>query len=73
MAMPIRVVRLTVLEQMIEERLGSSPIQSQVDDFERVRDWLSRGIGASFEDTEVENTGTIHATALAVLGLMGWG
>jgi hypothetical protein len=73
MAMPLRVVRLTVPERIIEQRLGVAPTTSQIDDFERVRDWLARGVGVGLEDVEVENIGTIRDTALTVLGVMGWG
>jgi len=62
-----------VPEPMIEQRLGVSPTKSQIDDFERVRDWLARGVGVGLEDVEVENIGTIRDTALTVLGVMGWG
>ena len=58
--------------RVIEQRLGVAPTQSQLDDFERVRDWLARSVGVGIEDVEVENTGTIRATALTVLGVMGW-
>jgi hypothetical protein len=72
LAMPLRVVRLTAPVQILEGRLGNSPTKSQVDDFERVRDWLARGVGVGIEEAEIENTGPIRATALKVLDVMGW-
>jgi hypothetical protein len=72
MAMPLRIVRLTAPERILQQRLGSSPTNAQLEDFERVRVWLAHGIGVGLEDAEVENTGSIRATALIVLEVMGW-
>jgi hypothetical protein len=72
MAMPVRLVRLTLPEAMIEERLGGSPTSGRADDLVRARQWIAQGIGVGFEDVEVDNVGLLRETALRVLTAIGW-
>lgn len=72
MAMPIKLVRLTVPEATIEERLGGSPTSGRTDDLVRARQWIAEGTGVGFEDFEVDNDGLLRDTAVRVLAAIGW-
>ena len=72
MAMPVRVVRLTVPIATIEERLGSAPTRGRADDLVRAREWVAKGIDAGLEDVEVENVGQLRDTATRTLTAIGW-
>ncbi len=72
MAMPVRVVRLTVPIAVIEERLSWAPTRGRVDDLVRAREWIAEGIGVGLEDAEVENVGQLSDTASRVLAAIGW-
>ena len=72
LAMPVRVVRLVVPVQMIEERLRGSPNRGRADDLGRAREWLANGKGDGLEDCEVGNAGSVRDTAARVLVAIGW-
>jgi chloramphenicol 3-O-phosphotransferase len=72
MAMPVRVVRLAVPMDIIEERLRRSPTRGRADDLLRARAWLADGTGLGLEEAEIENVGPIRDTALRVLAVIGW-
>ena len=72
MAMPVRVVRLTVPEATIEERLASAPTRGRVNDLMRAREWIAEGVGVGLEDAEVDNAGQLRDTAARVLSAIGW-
>jgi hypothetical protein len=73
MAMPVRVVRLTVPGAVIEERLARSPTRARADDLVRSREWIDEAIGVGLEDAEVDNAGQLRQTAACVLTAIGWG
>lgn len=72
MAMPVRVVRLTVPAATIEERLGSSPARGRGDDLVRAREWLAAGIGVGLEEVAIDNLGPLRDTADRVLMAIAW-
>jgi chloramphenicol 3-O-phosphotransferase len=72
MAMPVWLVRLTVPQATIEERLGGSPVRGRADDLLRARQWIADGTGLGFEDVVVDNVGLLRETAVHVLTAVGW-
>jgi hypothetical protein len=72
MAMPVWLVRLTVPEATIEERVEGSPTRGRADDLVRARQWIAEGTGVGFEDLEVDNVGLLRETAVRVLAAIGW-
>jgi hypothetical protein len=72
MAMPVRVVRLSVPEATIEERLSGVPTRGRADDLAQARQWIAEGVGVGLEDVEIGNVGHIGDTAVRVLTAIGW-
>jgi chloramphenicol 3-O-phosphotransferase len=72
LAMPVRVVRLTVPVATIEERLGSAQTRGRADDLVRAREWIAEEIGVGLEDVAVDNAGQLRETAAHILTAIGW-
>ena len=73
MAMPTRLVRLTLPLDLIRERIGNEPTTGREHDLAQTERWLAAdGEGVPDPDYEVANDGSIVDTASAILAWTGW-
>jgi hypothetical protein len=70
--MPLRVVRLTVPLQEIEDRLRPDPTAGRRDDLRGAASWLAASVGVGFEDATVSNDRPIREVATDILEWLGW-
>jgi energy-coupling factor transporter ATP-binding protein EcfA2 len=72
LAMPLRVVRLTVPLQEIEDRLRPDPTAGRRDDLRGAASWITASVGVGVEDWTVSNDRPIHDVAADILQWLGW-
>jgi adenylylsulfate kinase-like enzyme len=72
LAMPLRVVRLTLPIDEIERRLAPDPTSGRRDDLERARQQVAHAVGAGIEDVTVANDRPIHEVAAEIVRWLGW-
>jgi energy-coupling factor transporter ATP-binding protein EcfA2 len=72
LSMPLRVVRLTVPLQEIEDRLRPDPTAGRRDDLRGAASWIAASIGAGIEDATVSNDRPIREVADDILDWLGW-
>jgi adenylylsulfate kinase-like enzyme len=72
LAMPVRVVRLTVPLAQIEERLRPDVTTERKDDLRGAADWIATSRGVGLEDLTVANEGPIRQVATTILEWLGW-
>jgi hypothetical protein len=70
--MPLKVVRLTVPLEEIEERLSHDPTTGRRDDLREAAVWVAASFGVGIEDLTVPNDRPIREVAVEVLGWLGW-
>jgi gluconate kinase len=70
--MPLKVVRLTVPLEEIEERLSHDPTTGRRDDLREAAVWVAASFGVGIEDLTVPNDRPIRKVAVEVLGWLGW-
>jgi hypothetical protein len=70
---PLRVVRLEVSVQLVEQRLSSDPTQERrTDDLRVAREWLAAGRGTGLEDLLLPGDQPVRETARAICSWLGW-
>ena len=69
---PVRVVRLTVPLEQIEQRLVSDVTSGRRDDLLAAAESLAAGEGAGLEELAVSNDQPITAAAEQILTFLGW-
>ena len=72
LSMPLRVVRLTVPLQEIEDRLRPDPTAGRRDDLRGAASWLAASVGVGLEDATVSNDRPIREVATDILEWLGW-
>lgn len=72
LAIPLRVVRLSVPLSEIERRLSADVISSRSDDLRDAAESLATSAGAGVEDLLVESTGPVQEIAREVMSWLGW-
>lgn len=70
--MPLKVVRLTVPLQEIEERLRSDVTTGRQDDLREAASWVEAALGIGVEDATVSNDRPIREVAVEILEWLGW-
>jgi hypothetical protein len=70
--MPLKVVRLTVPMEEIEERLSRDPTTGRRDDLRDAAAWVAASSGVGIEDLAVPNDRPIREVAIDVLDWLGW-
>ena len=70
--MPLKVVRLTVPLEEIEERLSHDPTSGRRADLREAAVWVAASFGIGIEDLTVPNDRPIRKVAVEVLGWLGW-
>jgi energy-coupling factor transporter ATP-binding protein EcfA2 len=72
LSMPLRVVRLTVPLQEIEDRLRPDPTAGRRDDLRGAVSWVAASVGVGVEDWTVSNDRPIREVATDILRWLGW-
>jgi hypothetical protein len=72
LAMPLRVVRLTVPIDEIERRLGADVTSGRRDDLVVAREWLAAGTGEGLEDLTIANDLPVREVAGRIIARLGW-
>jgi hypothetical protein len=72
LAVPLRVVRLTVPWPEIERRLSADITAARQDDLRDAAAWNAASEGVGFEDMTVPNDRPIREVAMDVLDRLGW-
>jgi energy-coupling factor transporter ATP-binding protein EcfA2 len=72
LAMPLRVVRLTVPLAQIEQRLRADVTTERRDDLREAAEWIATSRGVGVEDLTVTNEGPIRQVATTILEWLGW-
>jgi hypothetical protein len=72
LSMPLRVVRLVVPLQVIEDRLRPDPTAGRRDDLRGAASWVAASVGVGIEDWTVSNDRPIHDVATDILEWLGW-
>jgi tRNA uridine 5-carbamoylmethylation protein Kti12 len=72
LAMPMRVVRLTVPWAEIERRLGADVTAARQDDLRDAAAWNAASEGVGIEDMTVPNDRPVREVAMEVLDRLGW-
>lgn len=72
LAVPLRVVRLSVPFTEVERRLSADVISGRVDDLRDAAEMLATSAGAGVEDLLIENAGPVQETARKVMSWLGW-
>ena len=72
LAMPMRVVRLSVGLETIKERLSVAVTADREVDLHWAELWLDQGTGVGLEDFTVANDRPIREVALDVMKGIGW-
>jgi adenylylsulfate kinase-like enzyme len=70
LAVPLRVVRLSMPFTEIERRLSADVTSGRIDDLRDAADSLATAAGA--EDLLIENAGQVQETAREVMSWLGW-
>jgi hypothetical protein len=71
-AMPVRVVRLTLSIDQIRHRLAEAPTVGRADDFRRAEQMVASRTGESFGDLAVNNDRPLREVADEILDWLGW-
>jgi Methylmalonyl Co-A mutase-associated GTPase MeaB len=72
-AVPMRVVRLEVSADLIEQRLSIDPTEERREDDLRVaREWLSARRGVGLEDLVLPGDQPVRQTSEAICSWLGW-
>jgi hypothetical protein len=72
LAVPLRVVRLSVPITEIERRLSADVTSGRKDDLRDAAESIASSAGADVEDLLIENTGPVQEIAGAVMSWLGW-
>lgn len=72
LGMRLRVVRLTLMIEEIERRIGSDPTSGRRDDMDRAREQMAGDVGAGLEDVAVANDRPIGEVAAEIVHWLGW-
>jgi hypothetical protein len=72
LSMPLRVVRLTVPLQEIEDRLRPDPTAGRQEDLRGAASWIAASEGVGIEDRTVSNDRPIREVATEILQWLGW-
>jgi hypothetical protein len=72
LAVPLRVVRLSVPITEIERRLSADVTSGRKDDLRDAAESIASSAGAGVEDLLIENTGPVQEIAGAVMSWLGW-
>ena len=72
LSVPLRVVRLTVPLQKIEDRLRPDPTAGRRDDLRGAASWIAASVGVGVEDATISNDRPIHEVATDILEWLGW-
>ena len=72
LSMPLKVVRLTVPLQEIEDRLRPDPTAGRQDDLRGAASWVAASVGVGVEDRTVSNDRPIREVAADILMWLGW-
>ena len=70
--MPLKVVRLTVPLEKIEDRLSHDVTTGRRDDLREAAVWVAASFGVGIEDLTVPNDRPIREVAVDVLDWLGW-
>lgn len=70
--MPLKVVRLTVPLQEVEERLRSDVTSGRRDDLREAAVWIADSRGVGIEDVTISNDRPIREVAVDILDWLGW-
>jgi hypothetical protein len=72
-AVPLRVVRLEVSADLIEQRLSIDPTQERrEDDLWMAREWMSARRGVGLEDLVLPGDQPVRRTSEAICSWLGW-
>jgi adenylylsulfate kinase-like enzyme len=72
LAVPLRVVRLSVPITEIERRLSADVTSGRKDDLRDAAESIAASAGAGVEDLLIENAGPVQEIAGAVMSWLGW-
>jgi hypothetical protein len=72
LAVPLRVVRLSVPITEIERRLSADVTSGRIDDLRDAAQSLATSAGAGVEDLLIENAGPVQEIAHEVMSWLGW-
>jgi hypothetical protein len=72
LAVPLRVVRLSVPITEIERRLSADVTSGRKDDLRDAAESIAASAGVGVEDLLIENTGSVREIAGAVMSWLGW-
>ena len=72
LAMPLKVVRLIVPLEQIQQRLGSDVTTGRRDDLRVASMWVKESVGLGIEDLAIANDRPIHQVAADLLDQLGW-
>ncbi len=72
LAVPLRVVRLSVPIAEIERRLSADVTSGRMDDLRDAAESIASSAGAGVEDLLIENAGPVQEIAAQVLSWLGW-
>jgi hypothetical protein len=72
LAVPLRVVRLSVPITEIERRLSADVTSGRKDDLRDAAESIASSAGAGVEDLLIKNTGPVQEIAGAVMSWLGW-
>jgi energy-coupling factor transporter ATP-binding protein EcfA2 len=72
LSMPLRVVRLNVPLQKIEDRLRPDPTAGRRDDLRGAASWIAASVGVGVEDATVSNDRPIREVASDILEWLDW-
>jgi energy-coupling factor transporter ATP-binding protein EcfA2 len=72
LSMPLRVVRLNVPLQEIEDRLRPDPTAGRRDDLRGAASWIAASVGVGVEDATVSNDRPIREVASDILEWLDW-
>ena len=72
LAVPLRVVRLSVPITEIERRLAADVTSGRMDDLRDAAESMATSAGAGLEDLLIENAGSVQEIAGQVMSWLGW-
>lgn len=70
--LPLRVARVVVDLETIEERCAADPTTGRPVDLAWARRWVERGTGVGYEDFVVTNDRALRDVAVEVIDRLGW-
>jgi hypothetical protein len=69
---PLRVVRLTLPYQEIENRLAGAVTTGRQIDLRQTKDWIHEDFGSGIGDIVIVNDHPVQTVAREILGWLGW-